>query len=237
MWAAATISTRWSSRAGSTGCSPTATRTEDAIWRFSRQRRSRCGPARTRPQRREFEALVREAAGQGRDLCADARDDRRAGARQGSAQRSRSPPKSAISSRPPRRGCRESSAFILHVGSTAILRADGKIANRAFLFAPDGALIAGYDKIHMFDVDLDNGESWRESAAYEPGTEAVVADMPIGQARLRHLLRRALPAALPRRGAGRRRGADRAGRLHPPDRAGALARPASAPARSRTAPW
>ncbi|MBZ9678374.1 carbon-nitrogen hydrolase family protein [Mesorhizobium sp. ES1-1] len=65
----------------------------------------------------------------------------------------------------------------VHVGSTAILRADGKLANRALLFGPDGGTIATYDKIHMFDVDLDNGESWRESAAYEPGTEAVVADL------------------------------------------------------------
>ncbi len=70
---------------------------------------------------------------------------------------------------------------MLHVGSTAILRADGKLANRALLFGPDGERIAVYDKIHMFDVDLDNGESWRESAAYEPGTEAVVADLPIGR--------------------------------------------------------
>ena len=61
------------------------------------------------------------------------------------------------------------------------LRADGKLANRAFLFGPDGERIATYDKIHMFDVDLDNGESWRESAAYEPGTEAVVADLPIAR--------------------------------------------------------
>ncbi|MDG4903723.1 MAG: carbon-nitrogen hydrolase family protein [Mesorhizobium sp.] len=67
--------------------------------------------------------------------------------------------------------------IFLHVGSTAILRADGKLANRAFLFAPDGAMIANYDKIHMFDVDLDNGESWRESASYEPGTEGVVTDV------------------------------------------------------------
>ncbi|MET3519132.1 carbon-nitrogen hydrolase family protein [Mesorhizobium abyssinicae] len=72
--------------------------------------------------------------------------------------------------------------IFLHIGSTAILRADGKLANRAMLFAPDGATIASYDKIHMFDVDLDNGESWRESAAYEPGTEAVVAE--IGGAKL-----------------------------------------------------
>ncbi|MER8547082.1 carbon-nitrogen hydrolase family protein [Mesorhizobium sp. M0684] len=67
--------------------------------------------------------------------------------------------------------------IFLHIGSTAILRADGKLANRALLFGPDGARIATYDKIHMFDVDLDNGESWRESAAYEPGTEAVVAEI------------------------------------------------------------
>ena len=72
--------------------------------------------------------------------------------------------------------------IFLHVGSTAILRADGKIANRALLFAPDGSLAARYDKIHMFDVDLDNGESWRESAAYEAGDEALVVD--IGTARL-----------------------------------------------------
>jgi len=65
----------------------------------------------------------------------------------------------------------------LHIGSTAILRADGKLANRALLFGPDGATLATYDKIHMFDVDLDNGESWRESAAYEPGTRAAVTEI------------------------------------------------------------
>ena len=69
----------------------------------------------------------------------------------------------------------------LHIGSTAIARADGKVANRAFVFGPDGGLIATYDKIHMFDVDLDNGESWRESATYEPGREAVVANLPFGR--------------------------------------------------------
>ena len=71
--------------------------------------------------------------------------------------------------------------IFLHVGSTAIARTDGKVANRAFLFGPDGARIATYDKIHMFDVDLDHGESWRESATYEPGTEAVVADLPFAR--------------------------------------------------------
>jgi predicted amidohydrolase len=71
--------------------------------------------------------------------------------------------------------------IFLHVGSTGILRQDGKIANRAFLFAPDGSLAARYDKIHMFDVDLDNGESWRESATYEPGREAVVTDIGVAK--------------------------------------------------------
>lgn len=69
----------------------------------------------------------------------------------------------------------------LHVGSTAIARDDGKIANRAFIFAPDGSQICTYDKIHMFDVDLDNGESWRESSAYEPGEAAKVADLGFGK--------------------------------------------------------
>ncbi|CZT36212.1 carbon-nitrogen hydrolase family protein [Rhizobium sp. 9140] len=69
----------------------------------------------------------------------------------------------------------------LHIGSTAIGLDDGKIANRGFLFGPDGAKICHYDKIHMFDVDLDNGESWRESSAYTPGETAQVADLPFGQ--------------------------------------------------------
>lgn len=69
----------------------------------------------------------------------------------------------------------------LHIGSTAILLPDGKVANRGFLFAPNGDMIATYDKIHMFDVDLDKGESWRESATYTPGTRAVVTDLPFGK--------------------------------------------------------
>ena len=117
---------------------------------------------------------------------------------------------------------------ILHIGSTPILRADGKLANRALLFGPDGKIITTYDKIHMFDVDLDNGESWRESAAYEPGRKRSSPTCPCA-ARLRHLLRSALSATVPRRGAGRRRCADRSGRLHPADRRGALARAAARP--------
>ncbi|MBP1852064.1 carbon-nitrogen hydrolase family protein [Rhizobium halophytocola] len=71
--------------------------------------------------------------------------------------------------------------IFLHIGSTAIGLPDGKIANRGFLFGPDGRRICTYDKIHMFDVDLDNGESWRESAAYQPGKAARIADLPFGK--------------------------------------------------------
>ncbi|MCB5204505.1 carbon-nitrogen hydrolase family protein [Neorhizobium sp. T786] len=69
----------------------------------------------------------------------------------------------------------------VHVGSTAIALDDEKIANRGFLFAPGGSRICTYDKIHMFDVDLDNGESWRESSVYRPGDEARVAELPFAK--------------------------------------------------------
>jgi len=60
----------------------------------------------------------------------------------------------------------------LHVGSLPVLAendGEGRFANRAFVIDPTGAVVARYDKIHMFDVDLSTGESWRESAAYRPG--------------------------------------------------------------------
>jgi deaminated glutathione amidase len=69
----------------------------------------------------------------------------------------------------------------LHIGSTAILLPHGKVANRAFLFSPNGDIVTTYDKIHMFDVDLDKGESWRESSTYTPGTRAAVADLPFAK--------------------------------------------------------
>ncbi len=66
----------------------------------------------------------------------------------------------------------------LHVGSMAIRLPDDHIANRSFVIAPNGAIVARYDKIHMFDVDLSGGESYRESATYRAGDTAVVADLP-----------------------------------------------------------
>lgn len=72
----------------------------------------------------------------------------------------------------------------LHVGSLAVLSADGRIANRTFLIDPAGIVTAKYDKIHMFDVDLADGESYRESNTYQPGSQAVIADLPWGRAGL-----------------------------------------------------
>ncbi|MBB3594269.1 putative amidohydrolase [Rhizobium sp. BK529] len=72
-------------------------------------------------------------------------------------------------------------AIYMHIGSTAIALDDGKMANRGFLFGPDGKILNRYDKIHMFDVDLDNGESWRESAAYRAGSEARVLSLPFAE--------------------------------------------------------
>ena len=68
--------------------------------------------------------------------------------------------------------------IVLHIGSLALDAGGGKIANRAYVFAPDGSELARYDKIHLFDVDLPNGESWRESAVYTPSEAAVIADLP-----------------------------------------------------------
>ncbi|MBL4647087.1 MAG: carbon-nitrogen hydrolase family protein [Rhizobiales bacterium] len=76
----------------------------------------------------------------------------------------------------------------LHIGSMAVelpkaevpTDKSPQIANRGFLFGPDGRIAASYDKIHMFDVDLDNGESWRESALYRPGETAMMADLEFG---------------------------------------------------------
>lgn len=62
----------------------------------------------------------------------------------------------------------------LHVGSLALKVTEQRAVNRGFLIAPDGEISARYDKIHMFDVDLANGESYRESTSYRPGERAVM---------------------------------------------------------------
>jgi deaminated glutathione amidase len=68
------------------------------------------------------------------------------------------------------------------LGSLALAREDGRWANRSLVIDAGGAIAARYDKMHMFDVELASGESWRESAAYAPGDEVVTVEgTPIGR--------------------------------------------------------
>jgi predicted amidohydrolase len=69
----------------------------------------------------------------------------------------------------------------LHIGSMAVKVGERRLANRSYLIAPDGGISARYDKIHMFDVDLGNGEIYSESINYQAGSSAVVADLPWGK--------------------------------------------------------
>jgi deaminated glutathione amidase len=72
-------------------------------------------------------------------------------------------------------------SIYIHIGSLAVKASPDKAANRSFLIDRAGAVIARYDKIHMFEVDLPNGESYRESRTYRPGDLAVAADLPWGR--------------------------------------------------------
>jgi len=71
----------------------------------------------------------------------------------------------------------------VHIGSLALKGEDGsgRLVNRGFVIDDTGAIRARYDKIHLFDVDLPTGESWRESSAYAPGAKAVAVDTPWGR--------------------------------------------------------
>ncbi len=69
----------------------------------------------------------------------------------------------------------------LLIGSLVIRLGDERLANRSFLIDPAGQVAARYDKIHMFDVEVPDGQSYRESKAYQPGGAAVLADLPWGR--------------------------------------------------------
>lgn len=68
----------------------------------------------------------------------------------------------------------------VHIGSLAVLREDGKLANRGYVIDDGGEIRATYDKMHLFDVDLPTGESWRESNSYTAGERAVTVQTPLG---------------------------------------------------------
>lgn len=71
-------------------------------------------------------------------------------------------------------------AIWLHLGSMPILLGNGRIANRSLLFSPQGGVAGRFDKIHMFDVELPGGESYRESKNYQAGNAAVLTELPWG---------------------------------------------------------
>ncbi len=77
----------------------------------------------------------------------------------------------------------EKAAIWVHLGSLAVDEGggDGRWANRAFVIDARGEIVARYDKVHLFDVDLPTGESWRESSRYVPGQRATVVDTPVGR--------------------------------------------------------
>lgn len=78
------------------------------------------------------------------------------------------------------RECARENGIWVHMGSMAVNHEDGKLANRSLVISPEGAIKARYDKIHLFDVSLASGESWRESSAYVAGTQPVIVDTPFG---------------------------------------------------------
>lgn len=78
-----------------------------------------------------------------------------------------------------REAARELGLWIL-LGSLAVTRPDGRVANRSYLIDPSGRIAAKYDKIHLFDVDLGVGKSYRESEDISPGSVATVAETPWG---------------------------------------------------------
>lgn len=75
---------------------------------------------------------------------------------------------------------REFKVWLL-VGSMAVKSGDRRAANRSFLFDPSGRVTARYDKVHMFDVQLPKGETWKESAVYDAGGEAVLVETPLAK--------------------------------------------------------
>lgn len=128
----------------------------------------------------DAEDLVRDAADAGAELvslpeCAALIEPDRAAFRRKVVPETEHPALSAFSSL-----ARELGIW-MHVGSLAVRCGDGAIANRTYLIDGGGHVVARYDKIHMFDVDLANGETFRESDSYRPGTKAVFADLPWGR--------------------------------------------------------
>ncbi len=125
-------------------------------------------------------ALIREAAVQGAELIATPEMTTLLDRKPGAAWE-KSTTEEADSGLAAFRALATELKVTLLIGSIAIRANDGKCANRSFLIGPDGAILARYDKIHMFDVQLNAGNIYRESDSYAAGGEAVVANLPAAQ--------------------------------------------------------
>ena len=118
-----------------------------------------------------------------------------------------------------RASARETGAWFL-LGSIHVrVPGEEQIRNRSYLIDSAGGIVASYDKIHMFDVQLAGGESYRESSTFRPGEQIGAGRDAVGRARHDDLLRPALPLSLSRPGACRRHDAVDPVVLHRADRA------------------
>jgi predicted amidohydrolase len=129
---------------------------------------------------RQAEALVRRAAAQGADYVQTPEVSNLIQKNRKALFELLAPEEEDVSLKAYRDLARELKIY-LHVGSLALRATPERAVNRSFLIAPDGNVLASYDKIHMFDIELEGGESYRESANYQPGETAVISDLPWGR--------------------------------------------------------
>jgi len=125
-------------------------------------------------------ALIREAHGRGAEFIATP-ENTTLMAPDGGAKLERSFPEQTDPALPAFRALAEELGAWLLIGSLAIKVSESKTANRSLLIDPKGAIAARYDKIHLFDVDLPSGETYRESNTVAGGNRAVIADLPWGK--------------------------------------------------------
>lgn len=131
----------------------------------------------------EAGALIRQAAGQGAGFIATPEMTNLLDIRPGMA-RQKVRPEARDESLPVLCALAAELGVTLLIGSLAIAleeEAETRFANRSFLIGPDGAILARYDKIHMFDVEVGDGQTYRESRAYRPGKTAVMAQTPFAR--------------------------------------------------------
>src|SRR6201991_3623974 len=129
---------------------------------------------------KQAESLIREAAAQGADYVQTPEVSNLIQKNRKALFELLAPEDEDLSLKAYRELARELRIY-LHIGSLALRATPERAVNRSFLIAPDGGILACYDKIHMFDIELDGGESYCESANYQPGETAVISDLPWGR--------------------------------------------------------